>query len=376
MNWYIRYRQLMLTFQTQTFPYARHSSYPELCYLVSAFRPRSVYPCVVEFENKSSNRVPVGVGSYLKNRNTSDVRAKFKSNTKNISTNERICRESESERRPKGKLRMRSLFGQYCTSDASFVDDYRNDKGDIYGCNGNSNSDYDDKDANTISYEKMEEAEEQEEMTMTTIFSEHEEETHKEHESVEDLYADCNTQLHQSSSEIQSGKVEAGPNYSSKEIETTATEDKGVKKRVRAVERSCKDCGRAEEFVDSEASKARTPISSPLLPSSIPSSRTVQPPVPLSNSQAHAQTATKKNQKDKHKKIKIHKRKDPPPSSSSSSSSSALRISQTRRAAYEAAMCTVKDRGSCAGDDEYNDWSRFGGLVCAGNNHAEMEIEL
>jgi DNA cross-link repair 1C protein len=33
---------------TITFPYSRHSSYSELCALVSAFRPRDVYPCTVD----------------------------------------------------------------------------------------------------------------------------------------------------------------------------------------------------------------------------------------------------------------------------------------------------------------------------------------
>jgi DNA cross-link repair 1C protein len=34
--------------RTITFPYSRHSSYSELCQLVAAFRPRSVYPCTVD----------------------------------------------------------------------------------------------------------------------------------------------------------------------------------------------------------------------------------------------------------------------------------------------------------------------------------------
>jgi hypothetical protein len=33
--------------KTITFPYSRHSSYPELCDLVSAFKPRDVWPCTV-----------------------------------------------------------------------------------------------------------------------------------------------------------------------------------------------------------------------------------------------------------------------------------------------------------------------------------------
>jgi hypothetical protein len=36
---------------TITFPYSRHSSYSELCELVTAFRPKEVYPCTVDEEN-------------------------------------------------------------------------------------------------------------------------------------------------------------------------------------------------------------------------------------------------------------------------------------------------------------------------------------
>jgi hypothetical protein len=31
-----------------TFPYSRHSSYPELVNLVSAFKPRDIWPCTVD----------------------------------------------------------------------------------------------------------------------------------------------------------------------------------------------------------------------------------------------------------------------------------------------------------------------------------------
>lgn len=34
-----------------TFPYSRHSSYPELCHLVEIFKPKDVYPCTVEAES-------------------------------------------------------------------------------------------------------------------------------------------------------------------------------------------------------------------------------------------------------------------------------------------------------------------------------------
>ena len=30
-----------------TFPYSRHSSYPELCHLLSIFKPKDVWPCTV-----------------------------------------------------------------------------------------------------------------------------------------------------------------------------------------------------------------------------------------------------------------------------------------------------------------------------------------
>lgn len=33
--------------KTITFPYARHSSYPELCHLVKTFKPKDVWPCTV-----------------------------------------------------------------------------------------------------------------------------------------------------------------------------------------------------------------------------------------------------------------------------------------------------------------------------------------
>ncbi len=31
-----------------TFPYSRHSSYPELCHLVEAFQPKDIWPCTVD----------------------------------------------------------------------------------------------------------------------------------------------------------------------------------------------------------------------------------------------------------------------------------------------------------------------------------------
>lgn len=36
--------------KTIRFPYSRHSSYPELCAFVDAFRPRDVWPCTVNPE--------------------------------------------------------------------------------------------------------------------------------------------------------------------------------------------------------------------------------------------------------------------------------------------------------------------------------------
>lgn len=32
----------------ETFPYSRHSSYAELCYLIEAFRPEEIHPCTVD----------------------------------------------------------------------------------------------------------------------------------------------------------------------------------------------------------------------------------------------------------------------------------------------------------------------------------------
>lgn len=37
------------------FPYSRHSSYPELCRLVEAFKPRDVWPCTVDEEEWLKN---------------------------------------------------------------------------------------------------------------------------------------------------------------------------------------------------------------------------------------------------------------------------------------------------------------------------------
>lgn len=34
-----------------TFPYARHSSYSELCNLVKVFNPKDIYPCTVDEDN-------------------------------------------------------------------------------------------------------------------------------------------------------------------------------------------------------------------------------------------------------------------------------------------------------------------------------------
>jgi len=36
--------------KTITFPYSRHSSYPELCDLVRIFKPKDVYQCTVDEE--------------------------------------------------------------------------------------------------------------------------------------------------------------------------------------------------------------------------------------------------------------------------------------------------------------------------------------
>lgn len=34
--------------RTITFPYSRHSSYPELCDFVSAWKPKDIWPCTVD----------------------------------------------------------------------------------------------------------------------------------------------------------------------------------------------------------------------------------------------------------------------------------------------------------------------------------------
>ena len=40
---------------TITFPFSRHSSYPELCHLISAFRPKDVWPCTVDRDKWARN---------------------------------------------------------------------------------------------------------------------------------------------------------------------------------------------------------------------------------------------------------------------------------------------------------------------------------
>ena len=41
----------LFTDQLQAFPYARHSSYNELCLLIDAFKPKDIYPCTVDKAN-------------------------------------------------------------------------------------------------------------------------------------------------------------------------------------------------------------------------------------------------------------------------------------------------------------------------------------
>lgn len=38
----------------QTFPYSRHSSYEELCFLIEAFKPKDIWPCTVDKINWSA----------------------------------------------------------------------------------------------------------------------------------------------------------------------------------------------------------------------------------------------------------------------------------------------------------------------------------
>lgn len=40
-----------------TFPYARHSSYFELCHLVKVFNPKDVYPCTADEENWHEGKI-------------------------------------------------------------------------------------------------------------------------------------------------------------------------------------------------------------------------------------------------------------------------------------------------------------------------------
>ena len=44
-----------------TFPYARHSSYSELCHLVRIFNPKDIYPCTVNEENWHEGKLTLRV---------------------------------------------------------------------------------------------------------------------------------------------------------------------------------------------------------------------------------------------------------------------------------------------------------------------------
>ena len=325
----------------------------------------------MKIDTKDKHGASTIFGAELRDRRTNSTKKTFKGNKRNISINEQAFKNSDDERLPKGELCMRPLFGQYCSSDAKFVDDYRYDRDlmdDVNNHDGNDDKDLDIFDYGNLEEEEEEEEEEAEEMTVRTFYSEHEEETQKEHESFDSLYIDCNTQFTQPDIGIQSGEVEASHIPNLKVMDGTAGDNEGIKKKFRLIERSCEERGQAERLTNSGASKA--PVLAPSL-SSLPSSSSsqpIQPPVLTLNSQARAQAqaAAKKDQKGRRKINRIHKLRI----------LSSLKISQTRRAAYEAARCTVKDGGNYADDDEYDDWSRFGGLVCAGNNHTEMEVEL
>lgn len=42
--------------RTIIFPYSRHASYPELCHLISLFKPKDVWPCTVDKQDWVKNR--------------------------------------------------------------------------------------------------------------------------------------------------------------------------------------------------------------------------------------------------------------------------------------------------------------------------------
>jgi hypothetical protein len=42
-----------------TFPYSRHSSYPELCHLIDAFKPKDVWPCTVSPQEWAKNGISI-----------------------------------------------------------------------------------------------------------------------------------------------------------------------------------------------------------------------------------------------------------------------------------------------------------------------------
>ena len=45
--------------RTIAFPYSRHSSYPELCHLVAALRPRDIWPCTVNVQEWAKHGISV-----------------------------------------------------------------------------------------------------------------------------------------------------------------------------------------------------------------------------------------------------------------------------------------------------------------------------
>ncbi|KAI2093571.1 hypothetical protein LOZ36_000113 [Ophidiomyces ophidiicola] len=96
---------------TIRFPYSRHSSYEELCALVSAFRPRDVYPCTIDAD------------TWCESISMEALFGKFCSDTIFLHDNEMRELVEEHEFRPQKRARCGSDTPSVCTStQASIVE--------------------------------------------------------------------------------------------------------------------------------------------------------------------------------------------------------------------------------------------------------------
>lgn len=88
-----------------TFPYSRHSSYPELCNFVEAFKPRDVWPCTVDL----SRWLREGLISYL--RLSSSTQLTY-TDVSGITIKRLFSRQCSGDQFRHDKL-MRGRFGDY-----------------------------------------------------------------------------------------------------------------------------------------------------------------------------------------------------------------------------------------------------------------------